>query len=41
MVEPMKARMRSPSKIGVSTVMSKKWPADSQGSLVSDDVAPA
>ncbi len=26
--------MRSPSKIGVSTVMSKKCPADSQGSLV-------
>src|SRR3954464_3834517 len=26
--------MRSPSKIGVSTVMSKKCPAESQGSLV-------
>src|SRR5882724_7071816 len=26
--------MRSPSKIGVSTVMSKKCPADNQGSLV-------
>src|ERR1700761_4510283 len=34
MVEPTKPISHSPRKIGEKTVMSKKWPADIQGSLV-------
>src|SRR5580658_1183418 len=34
MVEPLNPISRSWRKIGVSTVISKKWPADSHGSLV-------